>query len=136
MINKIFVNLPVQDLQRSMAFFSSLGFTFNKQFSNENGACLVISEEIYAMLLVKKFFKTFIKKEIADSTKTTETILSLASESREEVDALLAKALAAGAKEYREADDQGWMYGRSFEDLDGHLWEVGYMDPAHVEPTR
>jgi predicted lactoylglutathione lyase len=136
MINKIFVNLPVQDLQRSKAFFSNLGFTFNKQFSNENAVCLVISDEIYAMLLVKKFFKTFIHKEIADSTKSTETILALASESRGEVDALLAKALAAGAKEYREAEDQGWMYGRSFEDLDGHLWEVGYMDPAHVEPIQ
>jgi predicted lactoylglutathione lyase len=136
MITKIFVNLPVQDLKRSMAFFSSLGFTLNKQFTNENAACLVISDEIYAMLLVKKFFKTFIKKEIADSTKTTETILALACESREEVDALLAKALAAGAKEYREVEDQGWMYGRSFEDLDGHLWEAGYMDPAHVEPIQ
>jgi predicted lactoylglutathione lyase len=136
MINKIFVNLPVQDLQRSKAFFSSLGFSFNKQFSDENAACLVISHEIYAMLLVRKFFKTFIKKEIADSTKSTEAILSLACESREEVDGLMAKALVAGAKEYRAAEDQGWMYGRSFEDLDGHLWEVGYMDPAHVEPIQ
>ena len=135
MINKIFVNLPVQDLQRSMSFFSSLGFTFNKQFTDENAACLVISDEIYAMLLVEKFFKTFIKKEIADSAKSTEVILALMCESRAEVDSLVAKALAAGAKEYREAEDHGWMYGRSFEDLDGHLWEVGYMDPAHVEPV-
>jgi predicted lactoylglutathione lyase len=135
MINKIFVNLPVQDLQRSMTFFSSLGFSFNKQFTNEDAACLVISSDIYAMLLLKKFFKTFIKKEIADSAKSTEVILSLNTESRAEVDSLVAKALAAGAKEYREAEDHDWMYGRSFEDLDGHLWEVGYMDPAHVEPV-
>jgi predicted lactoylglutathione lyase len=135
MINKIFVNLPVQDLQRSMTFFSSLGFSFNKQFTNEDAACLVISSDIYAMLLLKKFFKTFIKKEIADSAKSTEVILSLNTESRAEVDSLVAKALAAGAKEYREAEDHDWMYGRSFEDLDGHLWEVGYMDPAHVDPV-
>jgi uncharacterized protein len=135
MITKIFVNLPVQDLKKSMAFFSSLGFTFNNHFTNEDGACLVISSEIYAMLLTKKYFKTFIKKEIADSSKTSEAIFSLAAESREEVNELVAKALAAGAKEYREADDHGWMYGRAFEDPDGHLWEVGYMDPSHVEPT-
>ncbi len=135
MINKIFVNLPVKDLQKSMSFFSNLGFKINKQFTDENAACLVITEEIYAMLLLEKFFKTFIKKEIADSTKFTEAILALNTESRAEVDSILAKALAAGAKEYREAEDYGWMYGRSFEDLDGHLWEVGYMDPAHVEPV-
>ena len=135
MINKIFVNLPVQDLQRSMSFFSSLGFTFNKQFTDENAACLVISDEFYAMLLVRKIFKSFIKKEIADSAKSTEVILALNTDSRAEVDSLVTKALAAGAKEYREAEDHGWMYGRSFEDLDGHLWEVGYMDPAHVEPV-
>lgn len=135
MINKIFVNLPVKDLKRSMSFFSDLGFTFNKQFTDENAACLIITDEIYAMLLLEKFFKTFIKKEIADSMKFTEAILALNTESRAEVDSLVAKALAAGAKEYREPEDHGWMYGRSFEDLDGHLWEVGYMDPAHVEPV-
>jgi predicted lactoylglutathione lyase len=135
MINKIFVNLPVQDLKRSMSFFSSLGFTFNKQFTDENAACLVISDDIYAMLLTEKFFKTFIKKGIADSSKVTEVITALNSDSRAEVDALLEKALKAGAKEYREPEVYEWMYGRSFEDLDGHLWEVGYMDPAHVEPV-
>jgi predicted lactoylglutathione lyase len=135
MINTIFVNLPVQDLQRSTTFFSNLGFPINKQFTDENAACLVISEDIYAMLLVEKFFKTFIKKEIADSAKSTEAILALMCESRAEVDSIMAKALAAGGREYREAEDHGWMYGRSFEDLDGHLWEVGYMDPAHVEPV-
>jgi predicted lactoylglutathione lyase len=135
MINKIFVNLPVQDLKRSMSFFSDLGFTLNKQFTNEKAACLVISDEIYTMLLTKKFYKTFIRKEIADSAKVNEVIVALSCESREEVDSIMAKALAAGASEYRDPEDQGWMYGRSFEDLDGHLWEVGYMDPAHVEPV-
>jgi len=135
MINKIFVNLPVQDLQRSMSFFSDLGFTFNKQFTDEKAACLVISDEIYAMLLTEKFYRTFIKKEIVDSAKLNEVIVALSCESRAEVDSIVGKALTAGAKEYREAEDHGWMYGRSFEDLDGHLWEVGYMDPAHVEPV-
>jgi predicted lactoylglutathione lyase len=135
MINKIFVNLPVQDLKRSMSFFSDLGFTLNKQFTNEKAACLVISDEIYTMLLTKKFYKTFIRKEIADSAKVNEVIVALSCESREEVDSIMAKALAAGASEYRDPEDQGWMYGRSFEDLDGHLWEVGYMDSAHVVPV-
>jgi len=135
MINKIFINLPVKDLQKSMSFFSNLGFKINKQFTDENAACLVITDEIYAMLLLEKFFKTFIKKEIADSVKSTETILALMCESRAEVDVLVEKALKAGAKEYREPEIYEWMYGRSFEDLDGHLWEVGYMDPAHVEPV-
>jgi len=135
MINKIFVNLPVKDLQRSKSFFSSLGFTFNKQFTNENAACLVISGDIYAMLLTEKFYQTFIRKEIADSAKLNEVIVALNCESRGEVDALLEKALKAGAVEYREPEVHEWMYGRSFEDLDGHLWELGYMDPAHVEPA-
>jgi predicted lactoylglutathione lyase len=135
MINKIFVNLPVQDLKRSMADFSSLGFTFNKQFTDKNAACLVISGDIYAMLLTEKFYKTFIRKELADSAKVNEVIVALNCESRAEVDGLMEKALKAGAVEYREPEVYEWMYGRSFEDLDGHLWELGYMDPAHVEPV-
>ena len=133
MINKIFVNLPIKDLKRSMSFFSELGFTFNKQFTDENAACLVINDDIYAMLLTEKFYQTFIRKEIADSTKVSEVIVALNCESRGEVDVLVEKALKAGAKEYREPEVYEWMYGRSFEDLDGHLWELGYMDPAHVE---
>jgi len=135
MINKIFVNLPVKDLKRSMSFFSDLGFTFNKQFTDENAACLVINEDIYAMLLTEKFYQTFIRKAIADSAKVNEVIVALNCESRGEVDALLEKALNSGAKEYREPEVYEWMYGRSFEDLDGHLWELGYMDPAHVVPV-
>jgi len=135
MINKIFVNLPIKDLKRSMSFFSELGFTFNKQFTDENAACLVINDDIYAMLLTEKFYQTFIRKEIADSTKVSEVIVALNCESRGEVDVLVEKALKAGAKEYREPEVYEWMYGRSFEDLDGHYWELGYMDPAHVEPV-
>lgn len=133
MSTKIFVNLPVKDLKRSMAFFKALGFTFNKQFTDENAACLVISEDIYSMLLTEKFFKSFIKKEIADSSKTTEVITALMLDSRKEVDELYEKAIKAGAKKLRETEENGGMYDRSFEDLDGHLWEVGYMDPSHIE---
>lgn len=133
MSTKIFVNLPVKDLSRTKAFFAKLGYTFNPQFTDEKAACMVISEDIYAMLLVEKFFKTFTKKQIADSTKTTEMLLALSFESREKVDEMMAKALAAGAKKAREPQDHGFMYERSFEDLDGHIWEIFWMDPAHIQ---
>lgn len=133
MSTKIFVNLPVKDLPRSMKFFSSLGYSFNPQFTDENAACMVIAEDIFAMLLVEKFFKSFTPKEIADSHKTTEVLTALFVESREKVDELVSKAVAAGGKTYREPQDMGFMYGHGFEDLDGHLWEVGWMDPIHVQ---
>lgn len=129
MIKEIFVNLPVKDLARTQDFFTKLGFKFNPKFSDDNAVCLVLGEKIYAMLLVEKFFKTFIKKEIADAGKTTEVINALTVGSREEVDSLVKKAVKAGGREPREPQEEGeWMYGRSFEDLDGHLWEVFYMD--------
>lgn len=127
MNTKIFVNLPVSDLKKTMAFFSALGYTFNPQFSDEKAACMVISEDIYAMLIMKDFFKTFITKDITDTSKTVEVILSLTADSRAEVDALMLKAERAGA-ELTETRDYGWMYQRGFTDLDGHYWEVGYMD--------
>lgn len=130
---KIFVNLPVKDLKKSMEFFTSLGFSFNPQFTDENAACLVFSESIYAMLLTEKFFKTFVTKEIADTNKTTEVINALFLDSRKAVDELVDKAMQAGAKKYRDPDEMDFMYSRSFSDLDGHLWEVGYMDPNHVQ---
>ena len=133
MSTKIFVNLPVKDLNRSMDFFKSLGFTFNPQFTDERAACLVISEDIYFMLLTEKIFKTFMTKEIADTSKTIEVINALFFDSRETVDELADKALKAGARKYREPDITDFMYSRSFSDLDGHLWEVGYMDPSHVQ---
>ena len=132
MAKQIFVNLPVKDLQKSTSFFTKLGFTFNSQFTDSNATCMVIGENIFAMLLVEPFFKTFIKKEIADATKTTEVLLALLVASRDDVNNTLKMALDAGAKEPREAQDHGWMYGRAFEDPDGHIWEVFYMDESQM----
>ncbi|MGX7420064.1 VOC family protein [Carnobacterium gallinarum] len=129
----IFVNLPVEDLDRSVAFFTKLGFTFNPQFTDENATCMVISETIYVMLLVKPFFKSFIKKEIADAEKTAEVIVALSVDSRNEVDELVDQAMSAGALFYNDPTDMGFMYSRSFQDLDNHLWEVVYMDPTSVQ---
>lgn len=132
---KIFINLPVKDLDKSKEFFSKLGFAFNAQFTNKNAACMVISEDNYAMLLVESFFKTFIKKEIVNAKKSTEVLVALSSESKESVDKMLRNALAAGAKEANEPQDHGFMYGRSFEDLDGHIWEIFWMDPKTINPS-
>ena len=133
MATKIFVNLPVKDLNKSIEFFTKLGFSFNQQFTNENATCMVIGDDIYVMLLVEKFFKTFTKKEIADTSQTTEVIVCLSAESRAQVDELVDKAYAAGATESNFTTDQGFMYGRSFQDVDGHLWEVMYMDPSAIQ---
>ncbi|RAJ98066.1 hypothetical protein LX87_02974 [Larkinella arboricola] len=132
MATQIFVNLPVKDLNKSIEFFTQLGYTFNPQFTDENATCMVISDTIYVMLLVEPFFKTFTKKEIADATQTTEAIICLSADSREEVDALVSKAVAAGGTTPNEKQDQGFMYGHGFQDLDGHLWEIMYMDPNAV----
>jgi uncharacterized protein len=128
MSTQIFVNLPVKDLSRSIAFFTSLGFGFNPQFTDEKGTCMIVGSDIFVMLLTEAFFKTFIKKEISDARKTTEVILSLSYESKEKVDEAVKKALAAGATMPNQPQDFGWMYQSGFEDLDGHLWEVFYMD--------
>lgn len=125
---KVFLNLPVSNLEKSKKFFTSLGYSINPEFTDENAACVVFSENIYAMLLLKKFFKSFIKKEIADSSKQTEAIIALTATSRQQVDEIAKKAVAAGGKISRDPDDQGWMYGQSFEDLDGHQWEIFWMD--------
>ena len=132
MATKIFVNLPVNDLNKSVGFFTKLGFSFNPQFTDENATCMIVGEDIFVMLLVEKFFQTFTKKEIADATKSTEVIIALSAESRAQVDELADKAMAAGASPSNFAQDQGFMYGRSFQDLDGHLWEVMYMDPSAI----
>jgi hypothetical protein len=133
MATKIFVNLPVKDLNRSLEFFSSLGYRFNQQFTDEKAACMVISEDIYVMLLREEFFKTFTKKEIADAKKYTETILCLSADSREEVDELVSKALKAGGTAPNNKQDHGFMYGHGFQDLDGHLWEVMFMEPSAIQ---
>lgn len=134
MATKIFVNLPVKDLQKTMNFFSKLGYTFNKQFTDDKAACMVISEDIYAMLLREEFFKSFLRnKEVSDASKTTEVLIALSADSREEVNELVDKALAVGGKKVREPEDHGFMFTRSFEDLDGHIWEILWMDPAAVQ---
>lgn len=132
MSTKIFVNLPVKDLDRSVRFFTALGYSFDPRFTDDNAGCLVISEDIHAMLLVEPFFKSFTRKEVVDTRNATEAILGLAVESRERVDELVDRALAAGASPANDTTDQGFVYGRSFHDPDGHLWEVFHMDPARL----
>ncbi len=128
MASKIFVNLPVKDLNKSITFFTKLGYTFNPQFTDETATCMIISDTIYAMLLTEKRFKDFTKKDIADATKTTEVIICLDAESKEEVTAMVNKAVEAGGTIYAEPADHGWMYQHSYADLDGHQWELAYMD--------
>src|SRR5690242_17882514 len=129
----IFVNLPVNDLDASKTFFTDLGYTINPQFSDEKAASVVISDTIVAMLLTKPFYATFTEKEIADASKTSEVLVALSAESREKVDELVDKALASGATPSGRTQDLGFMYGRAFDDLDGHTWEVIWMDPAAVQ---
>jgi predicted lactoylglutathione lyase len=127
---KIFVNLPVRDLKAAMGFFAKLGFEFNPQFTDDNAACMVFSEDGYAMLLSEPFFRTFTRKEICDTSRETEGLFALSCESRQEVDEVVEKAVAAGGKRAMEPIDHGFMYGSSFYDLDGHHWEVLWMDPG------
>ena len=134
MHKQIFVNLPVKNVERTKAFFSSLGFGFNPDFSNEQALSMVIGENIFAMLLAEPFFQGFTKKPLADATKTTEVIVCLSCESRDEVDQLVAKAVAAGATVPNPPQDHGFMYGHGFEDLDGHQWELTFMDPNAAPP--
>ena len=129
----IFVNLPVNDVDTSKKFFTELGYTINPQFSTDDCACVVISDTIIAMMLSKQRYSDFTKKEIADATRTSEVLLCLSAESREKVDELVDAAIAAGGSGTGEAQDQGFMYGRAFDDLDGHTWEVMWMDPAAVQ---
>jgi predicted lactoylglutathione lyase len=134
MTTKIFVNLPVRDLDRSIDFFKKLGYTFNEQFTDATAACLVISESIYAMLLTENRFKDFLPKgkQMSDATKTTEVLLALSCESKEKVHEIVDLAISAGATEARPAEDHGFMFARSFNDLDGHVWEIFWMDPAGI----
>jgi predicted lactoylglutathione lyase len=134
MATKIFVNLPVKDLNKSMDFFKEIGYSFNPQFTDETAACMVITEDIYAMLLTHAKFKEFTKKEIADATKTTEVLTCLSTDSKDQVNELVDNALKAGATEARDPEDYGFMYSRSFNDLDGHIWEVLRMDINAVPP--
>ena len=129
----IFVNLATNDLDASKKFFTELGYTINAQFSDETAASVVISDTIIAMLMTREKYAQFTKKEIVDSTKASEVLIALSAESREKVDELVDKAVAAGGSISGETQDHGFMYGRSFDDLDGHTWEIVWMDPSAVE---
>jgi uncharacterized protein len=129
METKIFVNLPVKDLRRSMEFFRALGYAFNPQFTDDTAACMVVSDDIYVMLLTHAKFKEFIPREICDTTKSTEVLVCLSCKSRDEVDDLVGKAVAAGGATYAESRDYGFMYQHGFQDPDGHIWELICMEP-------
>jgi predicted lactoylglutathione lyase len=129
MSTKIYVNVPVKDLARSIDFYDRLGFPAHPQFTDERAAGVAISDDIYLMLLTEPFFQTFTRKEIVDATKGTETIVALGLDSRARVDELADKALAAGGQRANEPIEEGFMYGRSFQDPDGHIWELIYSEP-------
>jgi predicted lactoylglutathione lyase len=129
---KIFVNLAVRDLPRAKAFFATLGFVYDPKFTDDNAACMIVSDEAYVMLLAEPFFKTFTKRDVCDTSRQTEALVALSCESRNEVDELVKKAIDAGGRDAMLAQDHGFMYGRSFYDLDGHHWEVLWMDPKAV----
>jgi predicted lactoylglutathione lyase len=133
MSTKVFVNLPVKDLEKSKRFFGTLGFTFNPQFTDDNAACMVISEHNYAMLLTEKYFSSFATKPVSDAHRATEVLIALGLDSKDAVDDMVAKAVKAGGKEPRPKQDHGFMVQRTFEDLDGHTWEPFWMDPSHVQ---
>ena len=130
---KLFVNLAVRDLKKSKDFFSALGFSFNPKFTDDNAACMIVSDEAFVMLLTQPFFKTFTRREVCDTSKYSEGLLALSCESRTEVDAMVRKAIAAGGQHAMDAQDHGFMYGWSFYDPDGHHWEVFWMDPKAAE---
>jgi predicted lactoylglutathione lyase len=129
MMRKLFVNVPVKDLQKSVEFFTQLGFTFNPQFTDNNGTCMIIGEDAYVMLLTEDFFKRFTKKELVDAKTNTEVIIAISANSKDEVDQIVHAALAHGGKTSNDATDQEFMYTWSFQDIDDHLWEVIYMNP-------
>jgi uncharacterized protein len=133
MATQIFVNLAVKYLPKSKAFFSALGYSFNPQFTNDDAACMVISDTIYVMLLTEPFFKKFTSKELVDAKKSTEAIVCLSAESRAAVEDIVRKAVAAGGRIYNEPQDHGFMYCHGFEDVDGHQWEFAFMDPSHIQ---
>ncbi|WP_026585089.1 VOC family protein [Bacillus sp. J33] len=128
----IFINLPVKDLNKSTNFFKELGFEFNPQFSDETTSCLIISDNIYALIMIEERFKGFSKKEIVDTTTSSEAIFCLSAESRDQVDELVNKALSSGGKSYSDHQDHGFMYIWGFQDLDGHIWEVAYMNESAI----
>ena len=132
MATKIFVNLPVKNLNKSIEFFTKLGFTFNQQFTDETATCMIVTDDIFVMLLTEDKFKSFTPKEICDTKKYTEVLVCLSLESRRQVDEIVQKAVSAGGTTYNEALDHGFMYSHGFQDLDGHIWELIYMEPGSI----
>jgi predicted lactoylglutathione lyase len=132
MATQIFVNLPVKNLKKSMEFFTKLGYSFNPQFTDETAACMIVSEDIYVMLLTKAKFREFIPKGICNAKKSTEVLLCLSCESREKVDEMVRKAIAAGGTTYAQFKDYGFMYQHGFQDPDGHIWELIHMEPSAI----
>jgi predicted lactoylglutathione lyase len=130
---QMFLNLAVRDLPRAKAFFASLGFAFNPKFTDDNAACMIVGESSYVMLLAEPFFKTFTTRELCDTTRQTEALIAVSCASRQEVDDLVKTAIGGGARDAMPAQDHGFMYARSFYDLDGHHWEVVWMDPVAAE---
>jgi predicted lactoylglutathione lyase len=130
---QIFVNLPVRDLKRSIAFFRTLRYEFDPRFTDQNAACMIVSDDIFVMLLAAPFFRTFTPKNIADTTSSAEVLVSLSAPTRAEVDRVVHSALRAGGRPTGRPREQGFMYEWGFEDLDGHTWEFFWMDPAHLE---
>lgn len=133
MQHKIFINLPIKDLDKSKEFYTKIGFTINQQFTNEKAGCVVINDSIYVMILTEEFFKTFTNKQIIDAKTSTEALLALSVDSKAAVDEFVKKAIDAGATQVNQPKDLGFMYQNSFEDLDGHNWEIFWMDENHVE---
>jgi predicted lactoylglutathione lyase len=132
MATKIFVNLPVKNLNKSIIFFTQLGFSFNPQFTDETATCMIVSDDIFVMLLVEDKFKTFTPKQICDTSKYSEVLVCLSLESRVKVDEMVQKAVAVGGTTYSQPQDHGFMYGHGFQDLDGHIWELIYMEPSAI----
>ncbi len=135
MHSQIFVNLPVKNLNKSISFFTQLGFTFNPQFTDETATCMIVSDDIFVMLLTEDKFKTFTPKPICDATKSTEVLICLSCNSRADVDLIVQKAVAAGGTTYNEPQDHGFMYAHGFQDLDGHIWELIYMEPGAINQS-
>lgn len=133
MPSQIFVNLPVKDLPRSVAFFTALGYRFNPQFTDDNATCMIVDDHIFVMLLVEPYFQKFTNKPVSDARSSTEVLIALSLDSREQVDEIVRKALAAGGAAPLPPQDHGFMYQHGFEDLDGHLWEYLYMPPGAAQ---
>jgi uncharacterized protein len=133
MPSNIFINLPVKNLKQSIEFFANLGFSFNAQFTDETATCMIVAANIFVMLLTEKKFQSFTPKKICDATKSTEVLVALSMDDRAAVDGMVRKAVAAGGTTYNEPRDHGFMYQHGFADLDGHIWEIFWMDPAVVK---